>query len=96
MTADITFNMSTKKIISPYHKPHIFMETAFFAWVVERFLVPDEKTITSKALSLYDTFTETATNDNHGRNENDIKNLSPDNSVCTQRKQRFCAGQNWF
>ena len=46
MTADITFNMSTKQIISPYHKPRILMEAALVAWIVERSqknLVLDEK-----------------------------------------------------
>ena len=53
------------------------MEAAFVAWVVDRCkknVVLDAKTITAKALSLYDTFTEKAIGDNHG--ESTLKNLS--------------------
>ena len=99
MTADITFDMSTKRIISPHHKPHILMEAALVAWIVDRSqknLVLNEKTIIAKALSLYDTVTEKAINDNHGENENDIKYLQLDNSVSMGSKKRFCASRSWF
>ena len=93
MTADITFNMSKKKIIPTYHKPHILTEAALVAWIADHSqTVLGEITVTAKALSLHDTFTEKAINDNHNGNEYNIKNLQPDNSVCMQRKKR----PNWF
>ena len=83
--ADITFNMSAKRIFSDQNKPLILMEAALIEWIVEcstKNIVLNEKTIRAKALSLYKRCADMATEDTPCRDEDNIEDQRPRNSSC--------------
>ena len=87
-TADSTFNMSTKLLISPYYKPLIFMETALIRWIEDcrqKNIALDLKIIQRKAMSLFETFSSKETDD-----------IQDGDSSASMPKIRFFASRKWF
>ena len=91
-TADITFNMSAKGIISAQNKQLILMEAALIVWIVEcsrKNIVLNEKTIREEALSLHKRCADMATEDAPCGDEDNIEDHLPLNSSCSQSKRPF-------
>ena len=75
-TAENTFNMSSKKLISPRYKPLILMETSLFTWIEDcrqKNMALDMKIIQRKAMNLYETFSSKESDDIQDRDKNPIK-----------------------
>ena len=98
-TADSTLNPSAKKLISPYHKPLLLMETALVRWIEDcrqKNMALDKKIIQRKAMSLYETFSSKETDDIQDGDKNPIYDSQCANSSAVQPKKRFSASRKWF
>ena len=91
-TADSTFNMSSKKLISRYFKPLFLMETALVTWIEDC----RQKIIQIKAKSIYETFTSKETDNIQDGDENPINDSQPANLSILKPKIRFSASRKWF
>ena len=97
-TVDITLNMSTKKFISPYYEPLIHKEAALVTWIAicRKNIAMDRKTIQTKAMKLYETYSSNESEENQGGDENHINDRHCDSLIALRHKNRFPASSGWL
>ena len=72
-TSDITFNTSAKRVVSSYYEPLILMEAALVVWIEDcrkKNTTLDRKTVKTKAVNLYESFTHKEADNRWGSNKN--------------------------